>query len=149
MTPPIPLENIMFLDIETVPQHANFDNLQDAERALWEHKAQWLVKAEQTAADIYERAGIYAEFGRIVCISLGYIVQEGGQLYIKLKSLEQDNEREMLQEFSDIVTQFYKAKNGKNAGALINIGGGLLSLDKPLRLVFPQRSLCILQVVRA
>lgn len=113
MTPPIPLENIMFLDIETVPQHANFDNLQDAERALWEHKAQWLVKAEQTAADIYERAGIYAEFGRIVCISLGYIVQEGGQLYIKLKSLEQDNEREMLQEFSDIVTQFYKAKNGK------------------------------------
>ena len=68
------MENILFLDIETIPQFPSYDDCPDELKELWNHKSQNLKKAEnETAGDIYSRAGIYAEFGRIVCISTGII----------------------------------------------------------------------------
>lgn len=68
----INLEHILFLDIETVPQHASFNELDPSACALWEQKTLYQRKDEFTAADFYERAGIWAEFGKIICISVGY-----------------------------------------------------------------------------
>ena len=70
----INLEHILFLDIETVPQYENFDELDDTSKTLWELKSQYQRKDEISAEDFYERAGIWAEFGKIVCISVGYFV---------------------------------------------------------------------------
>ena len=71
------LENILFLDIETVPETQHFSDLDDTKQALWEHKSQYQRKEEFTAEEFYDRAGIWAEFGKIVCISVGYFNIQG------------------------------------------------------------------------
>ena len=70
-----PVNNILFLDIETVPQYASYAELPEEWKALWHLKAQFLLrnKEEETVETIYNRAGIYSEFGKIVCISVGII----------------------------------------------------------------------------
>lgn len=66
------LEYILFLDIETVPETANFEDLDTYKQELWEQKSKHQRKEEYTAKEFYPRAGIWAEFGKIVCISVGY-----------------------------------------------------------------------------
>src|SRR6056300_835731 len=66
------LENILFLDIETVPEVQNFSELDKTAQDLWEQKSKYQRKDDFTAEEFYERAGIWAEFGKIVCISVGY-----------------------------------------------------------------------------
>lgn len=66
------LENILFLDIETVPETAQFSDLEETKQHLWEAKSQYQRKDDYSAEEFYERAGIWAEFGKIVCISVGY-----------------------------------------------------------------------------
>ena len=68
------LENILFLDIETVPEFSSYDELSEEKKTLWELKSQYQRKDEFTAKEFYDRAGIWAEFGKIVCISVGYFV---------------------------------------------------------------------------
>ena len=68
----INLNNILFLDIETVPEAEDFNSLDPEMKELWEHKTQYQRKDEYTPEDFYDRAGIWAEFGKIVCISVGY-----------------------------------------------------------------------------
>ena len=65
------VENILFLDIETVPLHPNYDNLSEEAQQLFADKTSYQRK-EMSAADFYERAGFWAEFGKIICLSVGY-----------------------------------------------------------------------------
>lgn len=67
-------ENILFLDIETVPEVENFEDLTPEKQELFSLKTQYQRKEDITAEDFYERAGIWAEFGKIICISVGYFV---------------------------------------------------------------------------
>ena len=100
-------ENILFLDIETVPQYSDFHQLDETTQHLWEQKTVSICKDGQTPADVYGRAGIYAEFGKIVCISVGLIRQlPDGQPECRLKSCFGDDEAKLLKEFSEIVTRF-------------------------------------------
>ena len=66
------LEHILFLDIETVPQHADFNDLNDATKVLYEQKTKYQRKSDFSSEAFYDRAGIWAEFGKIICISIGY-----------------------------------------------------------------------------
>jgi hypothetical protein len=103
----------MFVDIETVPQHRDFQELPETEKAFWEHKAQFLVKDTETPADIYGRAGIYAEFGRIVCISAGCVINDAvnrGQRKWWVKSFANHDECILLREFSAMLQKFNKSK---------------------------------------
>ncbi|MDP4189555.1 MAG: 3'-5' exonuclease, partial [Bacteroidota bacterium] len=68
------LENILFLDIETVPAYAGFEDVPEVFRKLWDKKSSNFRNDEESASDVYQRAGIYAEFGKVVCISCGIIV---------------------------------------------------------------------------
>jgi predicted PolB exonuclease-like 3'-5' exonuclease len=70
------LEHILFLDIETVPETEYFSELDDVKQALWDHKSKYQRRDEFTAEEFYDRAGIWAEFGKIVCISVGYFKTE-------------------------------------------------------------------------
>ncbi len=73
----INLEHILFLDIETVPETEFYSELSDAKKELWESKTQYQRKEDFTAEAFYDRAGIWAEFGKIVCISVGYFTIQG------------------------------------------------------------------------
>jgi len=112
------LENILFLDIETVPATAGFVNSLVNFKKLWEKKSEQLRRydPEQTADQLYSRAGIYAEFGKIVCVSCGY---ENGKEF-RLKSFYGDDEKILLEEFADLLNKHYDtqrhllcAHNGK------------------------------------
>jgi len=119
----ISLFDVMFIDIETAPQKENYDLLDDATKALWDKKAEidfYAKKNNLTPAETYDRAGIYAEFGKIVCISVGLFFTENGELKFKLKSFYDEHEKELLREFIDTLNNFCKspkqllcAHNGK------------------------------------
>jgi predicted PolB exonuclease-like 3'-5' exonuclease len=120
--PPYPVNGILFLDIETVPQYPAYQQLPEEWKPLWDTKAAYLVrnKEEETSESIYPRAGIYAEFGKIICISCGFIQGGGDQKKIFLKSFSGDNESVVLYEFADMLKKwsaaeprFLCAHNGK------------------------------------
>jgi len=112
----INLNKVLFLDIETVPQFENYKVVPERLQKLWDTKAGFLARNEESPEELYDRAGIYAEFGKIVCISVGYI-REGE---IRLKSFFSENELELLHEFTEMLNQYYSspyqllcAHNGK------------------------------------
>jgi 3'-5' exonuclease len=107
----INLEKILFLDIETVAQHPDFSELDEKFKKHWEQKASFLAKNEETPEEIYDRAGIYAEFGKIVCISVGFIRNENGEKKLRLKSFFNDDEKELLIEFFELLNQHYNARD--------------------------------------
>src|SRR5215475_7120626 len=98
---PYPLNNILFLDIETVPQQPDYDALQDEWKELWTTKSASLLKyhEEETKESLYPRAGIYAEFGKIVCIGCGVMQGSGDQKKITIKSFYGEDEKIILAEF--------------------------------------------------
>ncbi|WP_226063439.1 3'-5' exonuclease [Kaistella polysaccharea] len=96
----IPLEKILFLDIETVPQFGHWDELAETDQYLWDKKTKFQRKDEFTAEEFYqERGGIMAEFGKIICISVG-ILEKSERLLIK--SFYGDDEKKLLEEFGEI-----------------------------------------------
>jgi 3'-5' exonuclease len=118
-----PVNNILFLDIETVPQYADYNSLPGDWRDLWDTKAVSLLKYHEgeTKESIYQRAGIYAEFGKIICISCGLIFGNGGEKKIIIKSFCGEDETVLLAGFCDMLNRwtasdeqkFLCAHNGK------------------------------------
>lgn len=117
-----PYHNTLYLDIETVPQQPSFDLLPEEWKKLWELKSQPLVrnKEDENASTIYPRAGIYAEFGKIICISCGFMQGAGAEKKLILKSFAGDDEKELLAAFIDMLNKwsstgnrFLCAHNGK------------------------------------
>jgi 3'-5' exonuclease len=101
----IKIENILFIDIETIPASQSFDTLDPSMQMLWEKKSKQLRTSEQTAGEVYERAGIYSEFGKIICISVG-VIKDSNSLSFRLKSFFNDDEKKLLSEFSAMLTKF-------------------------------------------
>ncbi|MBK5269427.1 MAG: 3'-5' exonuclease, partial [Bacteroidia bacterium] len=91
----IPVNSILFLDIETVPQYPAYSVLPDEWKALWNLKSQYILrnKEEETPDSVYPRAGIYAEFGKIICIGCGFVTGNGPDKKIALKSFYGDDEK--------------------------------------------------------
>ncbi|WP_024482219.1 3'-5' exonuclease [Cellulophaga baltica] len=102
------LEHILFLDIETVPEKQNFNDLDDEKKELWDHKSQYQRKGEFTAEEFYDRAGIWAEFGKIVCISVGYFKINGETRSFRLTTFHGD-EAELLNEFKNLLDGHFSA----------------------------------------
>jgi 3'-5' exonuclease len=109
------LNNILFLDIETVPQFDCYGSLPEEWKPLWDGKASWLVRNREgeTAESVYNRAGIYAEFGKIICISCGYIAGYGAEKKLVLKSFYGDDEKKLLTEFCSILAAWSKDSSDK------------------------------------
>lgn len=113
------LEHILFLDIETVPESENFEQLDDTKQELWEHKSQYQRKDEFTAEEFYDRAGIWAEFGKIICISVGYFTSKGDVRSFRATTFHGE-EAELLKEFKNLLNSHFNkphhilcAHNGK------------------------------------
>lgn len=99
------LDKILFLDIETVPASPTFEDMDERFRKLWEKKAEQLKrhKPDATADQLYTSAGIYSEFGKIVCISCGFM---NGKEF-RLKSFYGDDEKILLEEFAYTLTNHF------------------------------------------
>lgn len=112
MTDKIDLSKILFIDIETVPQYSDFENLPDIWKELWSHKAKFLRHdpENENAITLYNRAGIYSEFGKIVCISTGFITQQSGVRKLKIKSFYGDDEKKLLGEFSALLNSYFNTR---------------------------------------
>ncbi|OEK05811.1 3'-5' exonuclease [Roseivirga misakiensis] len=105
------LYNILFLDIETVATSPQFENLSDRFKTLWEKKAKFLDKSGLlTPADLYQQAGIYAEFGKIVSIAVGYFTKEDNPK-LRIKAFSNDNEKDLLKEFSSLISQKFDSES--------------------------------------
>ena len=121
MLPINDLSKIIFIDIETVPVVYNHSELDERGQELWNKKTRFLQEREEKSAEeIYERAGIYSEFAKVACISIGLIIQKGGEQQIRLKSFAHEDEKVLLQEFIDLLNSKFNsfdymfcAHNGK------------------------------------
>jgi predicted PolB exonuclease-like 3'-5' exonuclease len=100
------LSRFLFLDIETVPVTYHYSDLNDVKKELFNKKIQYRLKDGQTAEDLYNQAGIWAEFGKIIVISVGFFIKDDGSEF-RMKSFASDNEKELLSDFSDLLNSKY------------------------------------------
>jgi len=100
------LENVLFLDIETVPEFRNFDEMDDEKKILWEEKSKYQRKDEFTPEEFYERAGIWSEFGKIICISVGFFSFRNGNRNFRLTSFEGEEEK-LLRDFTSLLEEYF------------------------------------------
>ena len=106
-------EQLLFLDIETVPKYPGWDELPVAFQKLWDKKSKYFRLNDQTAEEVYDRAGLYAEFGRIICISVGMFSWKGSDPVFRMKSYADHDERRLLTEFASMLRKF-SAEGEKN-----------------------------------
>ncbi len=104
------LQNILFLDIETVGITYNYDELSERLKTQWARKAAFIKRDnDMTDEELFvQRAGIYAEFGKIVTLGLGYFTTEDNTLTFRTKALYYDNEKELLVRFSELLEKINK-----------------------------------------
>ncbi|MDN3595853.1 3'-5' exonuclease [Zunongwangia endophytica] len=113
------LEHVLFLDIETVPEYASFEELEDIKQELWAEKTKYIRKDDYSAEEYYPRAGIWAEFGKIVCISVGFLSLKDEKRDFRLKTFAGE-EQSILEDFSQLLNDHFNkayhllcAHNGK------------------------------------
>jgi predicted PolB exonuclease-like 3'-5' exonuclease len=112
--------SILFLDIETVSGKATYEDLDETFQELWKLKARSVlrkydepIKEEEATAAYTDKAGIYAEFGKIICISVGLVYRDkdSKKLSVRLKSFADDDEKKLLEDFSELLNQHYNNLN--------------------------------------
>ncbi len=116
----IKVNNVLFLDIETVPQKEFWADLPKTTKELFAKKTAYQRKEQISPEDFYRRAGIWAEFGKIICISVAYFSEKENKKNLRVTSFFGDNEKQLLLDFKKLLdTHFNKtnhllcAHNGK------------------------------------
>lgn len=94
------LFKVLVLDIETVPQYATFDELPDNFKKLWDLKTTYQRKNEISPEDFYQKAGIWAEFGKVICISVGMFATKRS---FRVKSFYSHQEKNVLASFAKLL----------------------------------------------
>ncbi len=111
MNSKIDFKNILFLDIETVPETENYLDLSEEKQELFALKTQYQRKEEDTPAAFYHRAGIWAEFGKIICISVGFFSSFNKDKTFRVKSFYGDDEHQLLNEFKALLDKHFSGVN--------------------------------------
>lgn len=113
------LEYILFLDIETVPEVEHFSDLSSEKQDLWAQKSQYQRKDDFSPEEYYHRAGIWAEFGKIICISVGYFAPEETSRSFRITTIS-GKEDSILKQFKSLLETHFNhpkhllcAHNGK------------------------------------
>lgn len=104
------LENILFLDIETVPEFREYSELSDEKKLLWDEKSKYQRKDDFTPEEFYERAGIWSEFGKIICISVGFFSFRNGKRNFRLTSFKGEEEK-LLRDFTALLEEYFFQPN--------------------------------------
>ncbi len=104
--------NILFLDIETVPAYQTYSELPEKLKELWAKKMAYSIEKENlTASEIYSKAGIYAEFGKIICISVGFFYLKSGKTKFRIKSFYSDQEKELINGFNVLLNHSFNSND--------------------------------------
>ena len=114
------LTDILFLDIETVPKYSDMSEMPESFQKHWDKKSSYFRSAEESAADVYKRAGIYSEFGKIICISVGFIFNDK----FRVKSFAGDDEMQVLSDFANLINKW-------DNGSKLLCGHNLKEFDVP------------------
>jgi len=101
------LKNILFLDIETVPQEENWNQVSEESKQLFDKKTAYQRKEDVAVEDFYERAGIWAEFGKIICISVAYFVEKEKKKQLRVTSFYGDDEHQILIDFKQLLDSHF------------------------------------------
>jgi uncharacterized protein YprB with RNaseH-like and TPR domain len=102
------MERILFLDIETTSITESYFQLDARMQKLWDKKCERIEKTkEQTPDQLYQRAGIYAEFGKVICISVAYLREDN----LRIRSFINEEEKALLQEFADLLNGHFSKNN--------------------------------------
>ena len=111
------LERVMVLDIETVPVTRYYRELSESMQALWDEKAQRMQgrDTDQSPETLYEKAGIFSEFGKVVCISSGIFkksedARRSHHYHFRVKSFYGYDERKILINFIEVLNQYFDIK---------------------------------------
>ena len=113
----IDLSKILFLDIETVPLVYCHKDLDEKSQELWNKKTTFLQQRENLGPDeIYDKAGIYAEFGKIVCISVGFVNNASTGRQIRMKSFHHEDEETLLLQFKRLLEEHYNSPHSVLCG---------------------------------
>lgn len=108
----IRLENLLLIDIETVSEYPAFNELNENWKQLWQEKVQRQLPEDITAEEFYpQRAGVMAEFSKVICISVGYFRKEGKSLQLRVKSFFGDDEKILLQDFLEALQKMGASNN--------------------------------------
>ncbi len=105
------LENVLFLDIETVPSVESFSELSVRQKELWEARSSYIRKEGEDASDVWSRAGLYAEFGKIICISAGIFSSLAEPRRFRIKSFYGDDEVKIIRDFAELIRNFRKGQD--------------------------------------
>jgi 3'-5' exonuclease len=112
------IEQIMFLDIETASISPDMNALPAQMKPLWERKAgliQERTEEQGPPAELFKkRSAIFAEFGKVVCISCGVIRFHEDRPSIKLKSFFGADEPTILSEFAVMLNPFISGRADRN-----------------------------------
>lgn len=112
------LQNILFIDIETVPIVKQFEDLDAEFQKLWTDKHLFFRDSQDVnpALTFEQRGGIYAEFGKIVCISVGYLYEDKRKRDFRIKSFCSADETEILKAFVAMVKKSFNTKKNNFCG---------------------------------
>lgn len=107
------LSDLFLIDIETVPQVSSIDELSDEGRKLFFDKISKTMPENFDEEEMYMRkAGILAEFGKVICISAGFFYKDkAGRICLRIKSISGKDEKNILKEFIEIADRFFRHKN--------------------------------------
>lgn len=104
------LKQILFLDIETVPVVPEYGRLTEVLQNEWAKKAKYLksniVENSEPSMLFEEKAGVFSEFAKVVCIVVGSLQQQGDKWSLRLKAIANDNEKQLLQDYKDVINRF-------------------------------------------
>jgi uncharacterized protein YprB with RNaseH-like and TPR domain len=99
------LSNILFLDVETVPVVYNYNDLQPELKKLWDSKFRF--QAAETPEAHYKKAGIFAEYAKVICISVGFFNEKT----FRIKSFYGHDEKQVLKDFASLLNTHYNRKD--------------------------------------
>lgn len=100
----IKISTILFLDIETAPVVYNYNALDENIKQLWDTKFRY--QQSENPETQYKKAGIYAEFSKVICISVGFFNEET----FRIKSFFGHDEKQLLQEFATLLNTHFNRK---------------------------------------
>ncbi len=103
------LANILFIDIETVSLTKDYDSLPERLKEHWNKKSKRITESETVSDSYFNRAAIYAEFGRVLCIGIGGFYENDNKL--KVKTLHSTSEKELLEMFKNVLEKHQSGKD--------------------------------------
>ena len=112
----IDIRNTLIIDIETASISESYNDLDERLKKQWDRKAVYLKNEDQIPTDelFFERAGIYAEFGKIICIAAGFFIKtKSGEMGLRIKAYTGKNEKDILAGFKELINNKLDGENLK------------------------------------